>query len=727
MSKSSKIDLNNPQYYFNRELSWLAFNQRVLHEAQDSSNPLLEQVKFLAISCSNLDEFFMVRVSTLKEQVQADNLERTPDGLTAQMQLAEIERVLRPMMAAQHSLFEQTLRPELSKAGIALPEYTDLNQDQRSHLKNYFHQRIFPILTPLVVDPSHPFPAVSNLSLNLAVSLKDIENNTKHFARVKVPDLLPRFLELPSLEKALGKTQEKTKEKAHKKSSHSPQSHPASWTGIPIEQVIGNHLGTLFPGMVIQQWCVFRLTRDGDFPVKDQETQDLRLAVQTEISKRRLHGEVIRLEIHTSMSEWMRQMLIQGLELSTSDLYEIDGLLTLKDLMALTALPFPTLKNPPWAPVLPNWASTEEIEQPEHDLFSTISARDRFVHHPYESFTASVQQFINQAADDPQVLAIKITLYRTSGDSEIAQALIRAAQRGKQAVALIELKARFDEENNINWADRLEDAGVHVVYGILGLKTHTKVALVVRQEGEQLRRYVHVGTGNYNRKTAKLYTDVGLFSAREDLGADLTDLFNYLTGRSRQANYRKILVAPINIRSKILHLIKQEIEQANQNQPAKIIAKMNALVDAEIIQHLYKASQAGVQIDLIVRGSCCLRPGIKDISENIRVISIVGRFLEHSRIFYFENNGHAKMFIGSADWMPRNLDKRVEAIAPIEDADIQQQLGNILNTLLNDNCKAWELQPSGEYIQRQPGPTEQKRSAQTLLIEAAKTGKIIPS
>jgi polyphosphate kinase len=718
MSKSKSThpesNLSNPKYYLNRELSWLEFNRRVLHEALNPQAPLLERLKFVSIFCSNLDEFFMIRVSTLKEQVQADDLEPTPDGRTAEQQLDEIYRVLSPMITEQHQLFEEKLRPELTEFGIALLNYEDLDLKQRSSLDEFFQERVFPILTPLVVDVNHPFPGVSNLSLNLAAVIQDPETKEEKFARVKVPALLPRFIELPESQ---------------------PPAQAHRWTGVPVEQVIGNNLESLFPGMKIQHWCVFRVTRDADFPVGEEETEDLRAAIETEISKRRLGGDVVRLEVQANICPLTSQMLIQGLNVTAIDIYQIDGMLNLKDLISLATLPFPDLKDAPWTPLTPVWLkpalSPQAIDptKKDPDIFSLIRDRDRLVHHPYDSFTASVLQFITQAAADPQVLAIKLTLYRTSGDSAIVQALIKAAERGKEVVVLIELKARFDEANNINWANRLNEAGAHVAYGVSGLKTHTKVMLIVRQESDpcgngeaaRIRRYVHIGTGNYNSKTATLYTDLGLFSCRKKLGADLTDLFNYLTGCSHQSEYQKLIVAPVNIRGQILSLIEQETKHAKHDRPAKIVAKMNSLVDPEIIQTLYQASQEGVQIDLIIRGSCCLRPGIQGISENIRVISIIGRFLEHSRIFYFNNGGHPQVLIGSADWMQRNLDRRVEAIVPIDDAEIQKRLVKILKTLLNDNCKAWELRSTGEYTQRHPTKKEDERNAQVILMNLAKS------
>ena len=481
--------------------------------------------------------------------------------------------------------------------------------------------------------------------------------------------------------------------------------------------------------MNILDYYPFRITRDADLSVQEDEGDDLLLAIEQELRKRRLGGSVVRLEVNTAMPEYIRDMLMEELEIDPEDIYSLDGLLDLKDLMSFIGLPIPELKDPDWTPALPKWlADSDETTcssngELEKDIFAIIRQGDVLVHHPYQSFSATVQQFITQAADDPNVLAIKMTLYRTSGDSPIINALIAAAENGKQVAALVELKARFDEENNIHWARKLEQRGVHVVYGVVGLKTHTKIVMVVRHEEGHIRRYVHIGTGNYNPKTAKLYTDLGLFSCREELGEDLTDLFNFLTGYSRQQSYRKLLVAPVNMRDRFLGLIRREIDNCNAGKTGRIVAKMNSLVDPEIIATLYEASMAGVTIDLIVRGICCLRPGVKGISENINVISIVGRFLEHSRIFYFHNHGEEEVYIGSADWMPRNLNRRVEAIAPVEDPKIVKDLQEILGIMLSDNRHAWDLQSDGIYIQRQPADKAPELSAQTIFMETAETGK----
>ncbi len=710
---SHNIDLTHPQYYFNRELSWLEFNNRVLHEAIDPRTPLLERLKFMGIFSANFDEYFMVRVAALKQQVDAKVSLLTPDGRTPTEQLEEISSAARPLVAQQHQHFEKALRPLMTAQGIHLLDYVDLNQEQRAYLQNYFEEQIFPVLTPLAVDPSHPFPYMSNLSLNLAVVVKDPDTGEELFARVKVPKVLPRFLPL-RLESRLGSQSSALEEERFR-------NERLIWMGVPLEQVIAHNLESLFPGMNIQEYHPFRITRNADLEVEEDEADDLMLAIEQELRKRRVGGSAVRMEVQASMPESVKKMLMRELGLLERDVYEVDGLLGLADLMYFMQLPLPELKDPAWTPGIPprlRRLSEADLDEGE-DIFSVIRTADLMVHHPYQSFGGTVQRFITQAAIDPNVLAIKMTLYRTSGDSPILNALITAAEHGKQVAVLVELKARFDEENNINWARKLEQAGVHVVYGLVGLKTHTKVVLVVRREENQIRRYVHIGTGNYNPKTARIYTDVGLLSCREDLGADLTDLFNYLTGYSRQRSYRKLLVSPVNCRDRFLSLIRREIEHCHHGRSGRIVAKMNSLTDPQLIASLYEASIAGVKIDLIIRGICCLRPGLEGVSENIQVISLVGRFLEHSRIFYFQNAGSEEVYIGSADWMRRNLDRRVEAIAPIEDSEISKDLQEILGIMLADNRQAWDLQPDGRYIQRHPGDKEREQSAQKILMEMA--------
>ncbi|MEJ1930544.1 polyphosphate kinase 1 [Nostoc sp. NIES-2111] len=716
---SNPINLNDPQYYLNRELSWLQFNNRVLHEAFDSRTRLLERLKFLAIFSSNLDEFFMVRVAALQQQVEAKVSQLTPDGRTPQQQLDDIRLSLIPQVTKQHQHFEQEIRPLLARHGIHIVDYINLTSKQRKYLDNYFEDQIFPVLTPLAVDPSHPFPYISNLSLNLAVVVKNPDTEEEFFARVKVPSVLPRFLPLPP------------------ELAFQEDGQAANWIGVPLEQAIAHNLDSLFPGMNIQEYHPFRITRDADLALEEDEADDLLLAIEQELRKRRIGGSPVRIEIQSQTPEPIRTRLLQDLDLAEEDVYEVDGLLGLRDLMSFMSLPLPELKDPPRQSVVP--PRLQRLREPSldqdgleveegKDFFSIIREKDLLVHHPYQSFSASVVRFITHAAHDPNVLAIKMTLYRTSGDSPIVNALIAAAENGKQVSVLVELKARFDEENNIYWARRLERVGVHVVYGLVGLKTHCKTVLVVRREKDRMRRYVHIGTGNYNQKTARLYTDLGLFSCREELGADITDLFNFLTGYSRQKSYREVLVAPVNMRDRFLELIRREITNVQNGFSGRIVAKMNSLVDPQIIATLYEASRAGVQIDLIIRGICCLRPGVKDISENIRIISIVGRFLEHSRIYYFHNNAQEEIYIGSADWMRRNLDRRVEVITPIKDTDIAKDLQEILGILLADNRQAWDLQPDGTYIQRHPGEDcPESHSQITLMNMALRSTGIAPT
>jgi polyphosphate kinase len=703
------IPLTDPQYYFSRELSWLEFNNRVLHEALDDRTPLIERLKFLAIFSSNLDEFFMVRIAALKEQVEAEVSKLSIDGKTAFEQLQLVGDRLPPMVLQQHQHFEQVLRPELAHNGIYILDYIDLSQEQRAYLRQYFEEQIFPVLTPLAIDPSHPFPYISNLSLNLAVIVKDQVTGEEYFARVKVPKVLPRFITLPVGSQV-----------------NLAQERPTVWAAVPAEQVIAHNLEALFPGMAIQEYYPFRVTRNADLEVEEDEVEDLMEAIEQELRKRRVGGSVVRMEVSSELPEGFRKLLIEEMDLLPQDVYEVEGLLGLKDLMELMDIPLPELKDRLWKPAthlaLKPVLETDVDDDPsdrDETFFTVMRRQDLLVHHPYQSFTTSVQRFIEEAAHDPAVLAIKMTLYRTSGDSPIIKALIKAAENGKQVAALVELKARFDEANNILWARKLEKAGVHVVYGLSGLKTHTKLVLVVRREESKIHRYVHIGTGNYNPKTARLYTDLGLFSARPELGEDLTDLFNYLTGYSRQSEYRKLLVAPVNLRNRMIEMIDREIQHCQAGRPGRIVAKMNALVDGRIIAALYRASQAGVQIDLIVRGVCCLKPGLAGISDNIRVMSLIGRFLEHSRVFYFHNDGADQVYIGSADWMPRNLDRRVEAVVAVEQPELLKDLQEILAIMLADDRQSWDLQSDGRYIQRQPRPGHEQ-SAQTIFMDTAR-------
>jgi len=671
-------------YLFNRELSWVAFNKRVLSEGIDSRTPLLERAKFFAIFSTNLDEFFMVRVARVKKKL-AEQLDiKTDDGLNSAQQLQQIRKALEPLVTMQHEFFENTLRPELFKHGVKLLDYKDIDKKHQRYLKNYFQEKLFPVLTPLAVDPAHPFPYISNLSLSLVVIVRDRETKEEKFARVKVPNILPRFVKIPETD---------------------------GHTFVPLEQVIANNLDALFSGMEILNYYPFRVTRDAELDIEEEEADDLISALQEELRKQKF-GPVVRLEIAKDIPAETRKQLIEQLGISEVDVYDIPGLIGLGDLMALAFLPMPEYQDQPWKSVTHPRLKEEDGDDKKKNIFDIIREGDLLVHHPYQSFTTTVQRFIEEAALDPNVLAIKQTLYRTSGDSPIVHALIRAAENGKQVAVLVELKARFDEANNILWAKKLENAGVHVVYGLKNLKTHTKTALVVRQEGDRLVRYMHIGTGNYNPKTARFYSDLGIFSCRDELGADLTDLFNYLTGYSRQREYRKLLVAPVNMRDKFLQLIQREIDHQKQGYPSYIIAKMNSLVDPEIINALYEASQVGVNIDLIIRGICCIRPKVKGLSDRIRVISVIGRFLEHSRIFYFSNGGKEQVYIGSADWMPRNLDARVEVITPVEEVSLVKELKQILEIVLADNRQAWDLRADGTYVQRVPKDGEPEMSSQ---------------
>jgi polyphosphate kinase len=686
------LDLRDPSLYINRELSWLQFNQRVLHEALDPRTPLLERLKFLAIFSSNLDEFYQVRVAGLKRQAYAGIVERTADGMTPEAQLHAISGIVRELVRRhRHSLHDELL-PQLARHGLVLhPRVGELRREELERLDAYFHANVFPVLTPLAVDPGHPFPYISNLSLSLAVVLRGGDGEER-FARVKVPKILPRWVPLIA---------------------------PNEF--VPLEEVIGANLESLFPGVEILGWYTFRITRNTDLQIDDDddEAEDLLSLIQEEVRNRRF-AEVVRIEVHASMPPSLRQLLLAEFSeqqepparpLTADDLYEVPGLLDAADLLSLTALDLPELKDPPFHP------GTQPRLGASRNIFDVIREGDLLLHHPYDRFATSVERFIQTAADDPDVLAIKLTLYRTGGDSSIARVLAHAAERGKQVAVLIELQARFDEENNIIWAQRLEDVGVHVSYGVAGLKTHAKVALVVRREGDTMRRYVHIGTGNYNPKTARIYSDFGILSANAELGADLTDLFNVLTGFASPSGYRRLIVAPRGMRERFLGMIRRELDHHVAGRPARIMAKMNALVDPELIVALYQASQAGVPIDLIVRGICCLRPGLTGISETIRVTSIVGRFLEHSRAYYFLNGGEEEVYIGSADWMPRNLDRRIEAVSPVNDPAHRQTLREVLLLMWQDNRQAWELESDGSYRQRHPAPGEPERATHRLLGE----------
>jgi polyphosphate kinase len=666
--------------YINREFSWLDFNGRVLALARDPATPLLERAKFLAIFGRNLDEFFQVRVSGLKEQASAGVGVATPEGMTPLEQLAGIrERVVAQVERSGLLLTEEIL-PALEKADIRILDWNELGEGDHAELDRVFRDRMFPVITPLSVDPSHPFPYISSLSLNLAAMVRDPMTGQRRFARVKVPPLLERFVALADGQRF-----------------------------VPIEQMLAAHLDSLFPGMEILSHHVFRVTRDADMDVEEDEAEDLLEAIETVLVRRRRAASPVRLEVDGSITEEVRGLLLRELELDPDDVYEVRGLLDLGSLSSLAALDRPVLRYEPFTPIT-QWRLDGEAPP---DVFGVLQGGDVLVHHPYDSFSSSVEAFVEQAASDPDVLAIKQTLYRTSADSPIVQALIRAAESGKQVVALVELKARFDEQANINWARALEQAGVHVVYGVAGLKTHAKTCLVVRRENAGIRRYAHIGTGNYNPRTARLYEDLGLLTADPEIGADLTDLFNLLTGYSRQRDYRKILVAPISMRARILELIHREAQAGD----GSITLKMNSLVDAEMIDALYEASQAGTEVQLIVRGICCLRPGLPGLSERIHVRSLVGRYLEHSRIFRFGSPERGSdHYFGSADLMPRNLDRRVEAMTPVADPTLAARLDEILEINLADDTLSWELASDGRWHKV---PTVRDVNAQHRLQEAA--------
>ena len=681
----------NNETYINRELSWIDFNKRVLELAIEEETPLLEKIKFSSIFSNNLDEFFMVRVASLKSQVEGGISKRSQDGKSPEEQLIEIRNYLDPILKMQQYKTKQYIEDDFKKENIFILEYKELNERQKVWINNYFTTAIFPILTPLAVDPSHPFPFISNLSLNLAAIIVDSESDKEQFTRIKIPgESISRFISIPI-------------------ELHDNES--TKYTGIAIEQIIANNLSMLFPGMSVKEYSFFRVTRDADLELRDLEADDLMSALEEGLRKRRKGGEVVRLEVSKNTPKVILDLLQEGMNIDKENLYQIEGLLALDELIELTNFNLPKLKFREHQGVTHNSLKNSQLrEQEELDtrnnsnfksIFSIIRRSDLLVHHPYNLFSTSVEEFINQAAEDKQVMGIKMTLYRISKDSLIIDALIRAAEKGKQVMALVELKARFDEDNNIQWAKQLEQAGVHVVYGIIGLKTHTKIALIIRKEKNRLRTYFHIGTGNYNSKTSKTYTDFGLLSCQPELGQDLIELFNYLTGFAKQQSYRKLLVAPVTLRSGIEKLIKREINYAKNGLPAKIIAKMNSLVDPEIIKLLYLASQEGVKIELIIRGMCCLYPQKKGLSENIKVTSIIGRFLEHSRIFWFNNDGDAEVFIGSADWMRRNLDRRVEAVTPIEEHKIKKEIKHLLDSYLEANKDSWNMQSDGSYTKSQ--------------------------
>src|SRR5687768_5570445 len=676
----------------NRETSQLEFFRRVLEEALDTTQPLLERLKFLAIFSSNIDEFFMIRVSGLKETLAVQVKDLSPDGMTQAEQLTVIRSYLLPMVEEQTRCLREEVLPALRSEGIAVVPYESLSLPERQSLKEFFKKKVHPVLTPQAVDPGHPFPYISNLSLNIALTVEPLPEHgitqsltgkvEKRFVRIKVPPKVSRLVPVPN---EAGKF-------------------------ILLEELIAANAETLFPRMFASKCSLFRVTRDADVEIREDEANDLLLMMEQSLRERRF-GLADRLEVSKGMPSEMINYLTESLGLAREDVYHVEGPLNIPDFMGLYKLERPDLKDKPFKPRIP-----AELKDPARS-FDVIRERDILLHHPYTSYTV-VTDLIKAAAHDPDVVAIKMCLYRTGADSPIPQALIEASEEGKQVTVLVELKARFDEENNIEWAKRLEESGVHVVYGLVGLKTHCKVAMVVRQEGDTLRRYVHIATGNYNPVTSNFYTDLGLLTADEVIGADATDLFNFLTGYSRQKEYRRVYVAPVNLRERMVSLIEREAEHARAGRPARIIAKNNRLADTKVIRALYEASRAGVEIDLIVRGICMLRPGVAGLSERIRVRSVVGRFLEHSRAYYFQNGGEEEMYTGSADWMPRNFDRRVEVIAPVQDERLKKYLKDVvLAAYLRDNQKARLLQPDGSYERVKPAPGEEPFNSQTYFID----------
>jgi polyphosphate kinase len=679
------VDLSSSSLYFNRELSWLEFNSRVLELAEDESVALLERVKFLAITSKNLDEFFMVRVAGLHDQIEAGIETPLQDGRTPRATLEAIREVHREHIERQSRCLELELRPALAHHGICIVGVDDVGPDERRALDDRFRHQIFPVLTPLAVGLGRPFPYISNLSLSLGVLVRDPVTNVETFARVKVPkEMLPRFVPTGD-----------------------------GFTFVPLEDLIAKHLDRLFPGMEIVDYDVFRVTRDADFTVSD-EADDLLQAVEDELRRRRF-GDVVRVEVGAGMSPIIREQITQSLEVEPEDVFDVPGLLDLDDLRDIVKVPgHAELRDSPWTPVTQPRLQADDSEKP--DVLAAMRRGDILLHHPYDSFTSSVERFVEQAVADPNVLAIKQTVYRTSDDSPLLPSLIRATERGKQAVCVVEVKARFDERANVQWSRAMEESGVHVVYGVPALKTHAKCILVVRREGDGVRHYVHVGTGNYHPKTARLYTDFGLLTCDDRIGADVADMFNFLTGFARPRAYRRALVAPNHMRAGILEEIERTVAAHREGRRARIRMKMNSLVDRACIQALYRASQEGVRVELNIRGICCLRPGVPGVSENIRVISIVGRFLEHSRIYSFEREDDATAYIGSGDLMPRNLDTRVELLAPVRDEALRADLEDTLDRCFEDDVNTWELGEDGTWTRR---PTDgEPRSVQRELMTA---------
>lgn len=678
-------DLSDPGLYINRELSWLDFNERVLALAREPQVPLLERCKFLAIFSSNLDEFFMVRVAAVQDALEAGRRPSTPDQLPREEVLDRITERVRELMAEQSRIWHEEIVPALAEGGIEMVSFTDLSAADRRDVDEQFDREVYPVLTPLAVGPGLPFPYISGLSLNLGLRVRDPVKGETRFARIKVPPRLPRFLPVDGRRL------------------------------VRLEDVIRCHVERLFPGMEVLDTSIFRVTRDADFSISD-ESDDLLGAVEAQLRRRRF-GHVVRLEVEEGAPEGLVEELIEALEVGDRDTFRIAAPLDFTSLWALATLDRPELRDPPWEPRTRPRLRPEEGEK--LDIFAVIRAGDILVHHPYDDFHTSVERFVEQAVEDPNVLAIKQTMYRTSGDSPIVPALMRAAEQGKQTVCLVEVQARFDEERNIQWARALERSGVHVVYGLSGLKTHAKLALVVRREGDRVRRYVHFGTGNYNPSTARLYTDLGVFTCREDVAEDVADLFNHLTGFARPPMYRRVLVAPADLRDGIIREIERAIDGHSEASPSRVVLKLNSIIDGPIIQAVYRASQVGVAVDLIVRGITGLRPGIPGISDNVRVVSIVGRFLEHARIFAFTVGGETRYLIGSADMMARNLDNRVELVGPIDDPQARAEIQEILDVQLADTALAWELLPDGRWQRVTPAPGQEPLNSQDVLMALA--------
>src|SRR6266513_2398353 len=682
---------SDPQNFINRELSWLEFNRRVLEEAQDVTQPIIERVKFLTIFSSNLDEFFEIRVAGIKQQIESETSDVGPDGLSPTEAFNNIQRVVRELVAAQYSLWNEELLPLLAKNGIRIPRMTELSARRAAWAHKYFQEEVFPMLTPLAVDASHPFPQLLNKSHNLLVRAKTQRGGERLHAIVQVPRVLPRLIAMPR-----GKGEDEP------------------WVYIYLASLIKQHIGELFPGLILDGVHAFRVTRNSDLYIDDEEAENLLRTIEQEL-RRSSRGNAVRLEVEADCPKDFLELLLRFFNLTEADAYKLDGPLSMTHLMPLvTNDAFAKLKDRPFQP------ARDPALPPHADFFEVLRRQDVLLHHPYDSFE-QVVEFIEKAATDPQVLAIKITLYRTSGDSPIVEALIDAAKAGKQVTAIVELRARFDEAMNIQWARGLEEAGAHVIYGVVGLKTHCKAVLIVRRDADRLRHYVHLGTGNYHSRTARIYTDFSLLTSESKLTEEVATVFNTLTGLAGYPGLKKLMVAPFDMHSRLIQCIERERDNAFAGKPARIVAKLNSLVDHEVIERLYEASCADVTVDLIVRGICCLRPKIPDLSENIRVISIVGRFLEHSRMYHFENGGQPKVFLSSADWMPRNFYRRIELAFPVENPVLRDQIINeVLPSFLHDRVKARELQPSGKYRRLKPEGSEPRAQAQWHFREASR-------